>query len=121
MGDLSKNFSRDEFRCKCAECEQVGPPMELVEILQDVRDHFGRAVAVHSGHRCAAYNKRVGGAPRSKHLTGDAADITVAGHTPDQVQDYLLAKYPGRYGIGRYNTFTHVDVRPGPARWDNRR
>lgn len=121
MGDLSKNFSRDEFKCNCGECEQVGPPQELVDVLQDVRDHFGRAVVINSGHRCPAYNRRVGGAFRSQHLTGKAADFNVAGHSPVEVQEYLLDKYGGRYGIGRYNTFTHVDVRPGPARWDLRR
>ena len=121
MGDLSPNFNRREFKCKCGECEQVGPPQELVDVLQDVRDHFGKPITVHSGHRCPAYNKRVGGAKRSKHMLGIAADITVKGYTPNQVQKYLLNKYEGKYGIGRYNTFTHIDVRKGPARWDKRK
>lgn len=121
MGDLSKNFSTSEFRCKCRSCEPILPPKELVDALQELRDHFGKSVRVHSGHRCPDYNRRVGGAARSKHMKGIAADITVKGNSPNKVQKYLLDRYKGKYGIGRYNTFTHIDVRTGPARWDNRR
>jgi len=121
MGDRSKNFSNSEFRCKCGQCEPILPPDELIDILQDVRDHFDAPVTIHSGHRCPVYNKRVGGAKRSQHMKAIAADHTVKGVSPNKVQKYLLAKYPDTLGIGRYNTFTHVDTRPGKARWDNRR
>ena len=121
MGNRSEHFSDHEFRCKCGQCVPVLPPDELIDALQDLRDHFGEPVTVHSGHRCERYNRRVGGASRSKHMKGIASDVTVKGIDNNSVQKYLLAKYRGRYGIGRYNTFTHLDVRPGPARWDNRR
>jgi len=121
MGDLSENFSRAEFRCKCGQCDQVGPAPDLIIALQEMRDHFGQPVTIHSGHRCKAYNRRIGGATFSRHIKGDAADFTVSGVSNNDVQDYLLGKYRGRYGIGRYNTFTHLDVRPYQARWDQRR
>lgn len=120
MGDLSKNFSKSEFKCKCGECEQVGPDTELVAELQSLRNDFGASITIHSGHRCKSYNSKVGGAIGSQHLKGTASDITVKGFTPEQVQEHLLAKYPDRFGIGRYNTFTHFDVRGWKARWDNR-
>ena len=41
---------------------------------------YGR-VTVSSTCRSHAHNARVGGAPRSKHLTGDAADFRVSGNT----------------------------------------
>jgi len=128
MPRRSENFHDKEFRCKCRhrapwlpECKQKFVPNELIAIMQDVRDHFGAAVTVHSGHRCKAYNKHVGGAKRSKHMKAIACDFTVDGVTPNEVAEYLLAKYPNQYGIGRYNTFTHIDVRKRRARWDNRR
>jgi uncharacterized protein YcbK (DUF882 family) len=121
MGDLSKNFSRWEFKCKCGECEQVGPDPELVVIAQDVRDHFNKPTKITSGHRCPAYNALVGGVKGSQHLKGKAGDLQVEDVPPDQVADYLLAKYEGQKGIGRYNDFTHIDTRPGPHRWDKRR
>jgi len=120
MGDLSKNFSKSEFRCKCGECSPVLPPDELIEVMQHIREHFDLPVTVHSGHRCKDYNRRVGGASRSKHLTAEACDFTILGVSNDKIQEYVLNHYQGKYGIGRYNNFTHVDVRKGPARWDFR-
>ena len=120
MGDLSKNFSKSEFKCKCGECEQVGPDPRLIERLQEIRDHFDATVTIYSGHRCPAYNKRVGGAKYSQHLKGTAADFGVKGVSHNKVQKYALKMMEGWGGVGRYKTFTHVDVRKGPARWDNR-
>ena len=51
------------------------------------------------------------------HLTGKAADIKVSGISPSEVHKYLTGKYQGEYGIGKYNSFTHIDVRDGCARW----
>lgn len=128
MGNRSKNLSDHEFKCKCRLraphlpiCAQVFPPDALIDVVQGVRDHFGAPVIIHSGHRCKPYNKHVRGARKSQHVKATAADITVKGATPSEVQEYLLQRYPETLGIGRYNTFTHVDVRPYKARWDNRR
>ena len=72
-----------------------------------------------SGYRCPEHNKAVGGAKGSMHMLGIASDIIIAGVAPSAVQEYLLEKYRGKYGIGRYSYFTHVDVRAkkGGARW----
>jgi uncharacterized protein YcbK (DUF882 family) len=121
MGDRSKNFSNSEFKCKCGDCAQIFPPDDLIVIAQDVRDHFNAPVTVHSGHRCPAYNARVGGASKSQHLEANGADMTVKGVSPFMVQEYLLEKYPDQHGIGRYDTFTHIDVRGYKARWDKRK
>lgn len=128
MGDRSKNLSNHEFRCKCRlraphlpACEPVLPPDDLIDVIQDVRDHFGAPVTIHSGHRCKPYNKFVGGAKRSKHILAIAGDFTVQGVSPNRVQEFLLERYPTSLGIGRYNTFTHADTRKRMARWDNRR
>jgi uncharacterized protein YcbK (DUF882 family) len=56
----------------------------------------------------------------SQHMNGIAADIVVRGIPADDVYGYLDAKYPGTYGLGRYNGRTHADVRKSRARWDNR-
>lgn len=113
---LSENFYRREFACKCG-CGLDSIEMETVEVLQAVRDHFGVPVSITSGLRCKAHNARVGGAPRSQHLTGRAADIKVHGVMPRAVYEWLVSEYPGRYGVGLYSTFVHVDTRPGAARW----
>jgi uncharacterized protein YcbK (DUF882 family) len=57
----------------------------------------------------------------SQHMKGRAADIRVRKKTPAEVQAFLLKKYRGKYGIGRYDSFTHIDTKSGPARrWDKR-
>lgn len=113
----SPYFRRVEFACSCG-CGFDTVDTETLAVLEDVRTHFNAPVIVTSGCRCPAYNARVGGAANSQHTLGRAADIQVRGVAPARVQEYLLKHYPGRYGIGRYVTFTHVDTRTdGPARW----
>ncbi|EDJ5813826.1 serine/threonine protein kinase [Salmonella enterica] len=114
---ISKYFKRSEFSCRCG-CGQDTVDAELLAILEDVREHFGKPVIINSANRCPTHNKRVGGASKSVHLTGKAADIVVKGVAPDIVHDYLTAKYSGKYGIGKYKTFTHVDSRSKESRWN---
>lgn len=90
---------------------------ELVNVVTDVREHFGKPVIITSGHRCFKHNANVGGARLSKHVLGIAADIKVQGVASRDVASYLEDKYPDTYGIGRYNSFTHIDVRATKARW----
>lgn len=111
------HFARREFACKCG-CGFDAVDIELLGVLEQLRQDLGnRPVSITSACRCEAHNRKVGGARHSVHKQGKAADIRVKGLLPAQVADYLERTYPGRYGIGRYATFTHIDVRPSPARW----
>ncbi|NLC48741.1 MAG: peptidase M15 [Bacteroidales bacterium] len=46
-------------------------------VLQPARDLYGHPIRVNSGFRSLAVNSAVGGASKSQHLLGEAADITV--------------------------------------------
>ncbi len=116
---LSEHFTVREFACRDG-TDAVPVSEELVRLLQAIRDHFGRAVIINSAYRTAAYNAKVGGAVRSQHLLGTAADITLAGVTPLEVAQYAEFLQPEAGGIGVYRTFTHVDVRASRSRWDSR-
>lgn len=116
MGDISRNFSRSEFECGCG-CGFDDVDVRLVKVLQDMRDELGCPVHITSGCRCEEYNREVGGASKSQHLLGTAADVVVTGCTPSYVQQYLEYKHPDSLGIGSYSQFTHIDVRSGRARW----
>lgn len=117
MGDLTKNFSRHEFACKCG-CGFDTVDFELLTILQELRDHFGAPVIINSANRCKEDNLRVGGADNSQHLRGRAVDFVVEDVEPHRVQDYLIRQHSGRFGVGYGVTFTHFDTRTvGPARW----
>jgi uncharacterized protein YcbK (DUF882 family) len=120
-GYLTKHFKRSEFRCKCGKyCDgyPVEPSKELLELLENIRNHFDAPVTVSSGVRCKQHNTNVGGASKSQHMYGTAADIKVAGKTPKQVASYAETLMPNSGGIGLYSTWTHVDVRSTKARWN---
>ena len=114
---LSNNFRVREFRCKNGS-DKILIADELVKLLQKIRDHYGKPITINSAYRTPAYNKKVGGAKYSQHVRGKAADIVISGVTPYEVAKY--AESLGAGGIGLYNNFTHVDVRPGKSRWDQR-
>ena len=117
MGDVSLHFNRSEFTCKCG-CGFTNVDITLLTVLESVRDYFNAPVTINCACRCPAHNKSVGGVQNSQHVQGIAADITVSGCSPADVADYLTRKYPCKYGIGNYTTFTHIDVRSnGPTRW----
>lgn len=120
---ITKNFSSTEFDCSCkyAECNVTILDVDHVEKLQQKRDKWAKPIKITSAYRCTRHNKDVGGASQSRHIVSDATDIQVTGMTPDQVandcEDFN--------GLGRYNTFTHIDSRPlskgEKSRWDFRK
>ncbi len=114
---LSSNFRVCEFRCK-DDTDPIFVDSDLVDILQKIRDHFGKAVTITSAFRTASHNKKVGGATYSQHCYGKAADIKVSGVAASVVADFAETLMPGTGGIGRYSTFTHVDVRKVKSRWN---
>jgi uncharacterized protein YcbK (DUF882 family) len=46
-------------------------------ILDPLRERYGKPITVNSGYRCPELNKAVGGSKTSQHMQGLAADITV--------------------------------------------
>ena len=114
---ISKNFRVREFACKDGS-DPIFIDDDLVSVLQQIRDHFGKAVTITSAFRTASHNKKVGGATYSQHCYGKAADIKVSGVAPSKVAEYVETLMPNTGGIGRYSTFTHVDVRATKSRWN---
>ena len=114
---LSANFRVREFACSDGS-DPIFIDTDLVNILQKVRNHFGKAVTITSAYRTPGKNKAVGGTTYSQHLYGTAADIKVKGVTPKKVAAYVEKLMPNKGGIGIYKTFTHVDVRAVKSRWN---
>ncbi|OQP88067.1 hypothetical protein BTR14_00885 [Rhizobium rhizosphaerae] len=88
---------------------------DLKAILKSVETRFGRKVLVTSGHRTPVHNARVGGAPKSRHLTCEAADIQVAGVDKLQLAGYLRS-LPNVGGVGTYCHTQSVHVDTGKRR-----
>lgn len=118
---LSKYFVSTEMDCHgsgCCSTTLINP--QLIEYLNQIREHFNSPITISSGYRCPIHNSRVGGATGSRHTKGDAADIIVKGHTPREVAQY--AESINIKGIGLYETasdgyFVHVDTRDKKSFW----
>ena len=111
------HFSVAELACRCAGrfCDgDYWHDPTFLDGLESLRAAVGGPLIINSGHRCAQWNARVGGAPASMHLT-IAADIRLAGH-----DRHLLrreAERAGFTGLGLAHSFIHLDRRAQPAVW----
>ncbi len=113
---LSTNFKVKEFACTDGS-DPIFIDSDLVNILQKVRSHFGKAVTITSAYRTPTKNKSVGGTTYSQHLYGKAADIKVKGVTPQKVASYVETLLKNKGGIGIYSNFVHIDTRTNKSRW----
>ena len=117
---MSRYFKPEEFRCKDGSTHpefEGGVHPGLLLVLDDIREKFGKPILVNSGYRSPEHNRKVGGAPRSYHVKGMAADIR-----PQDLKDlkrlYAIAdEINSTGGVGKYPTFVHVDIGPG-RRWN---
>lgn len=114
---LSNNFKVKEFACTDGS-DPIFIDSDLVDVLQKIRNYFGKSVTITSAFRTASKNKAVGGSTYSQHLYGKAADIKVSGVSPKKVAAYAEKLLPKKGGIGIYSTFTHIDVRTSKSRWN---
>lgn len=119
MGDLSEYFSRKEFACNCG-CGFDTVDTVTHYILVDLRKHFVEKypernvyITINSGCRCLGWNDHEGGSDYSLHVEGKAADTVVHNVPPAEVWGYLVVKYPGKFGLGLYRDFVHIDCRSG--------
>ena len=83
-------------------------------LLDPIRDAWGKPLHVNSGYRCPALNKAVGGKPTSQHLKGEAADIT-AGSKAENKRLFEMIKESGLVYdqlINEYNySWIHISLK----------
>lgn len=121
MGTITKDFSYREFeRSEVADAKHICNVITSFEVrdsilalaenvLQPLRDAWGKPLKVNSGYRCKALNAAVGGVPTSQHVKGEAADIAAG----DPVK---LARLAVKLGLAfdqmiLYPTFVHFSHR----------
>ena len=116
-GYVSPHFKEAEFACNhCGKLHPDGIPQALIDALERIRQHYGVPVNINSGYRCPTHNANVGGASNSLHMQGKAADFWMKGIDPAQVYADIDMHWPNG-GLGKYATFTHIDVRGYHSRW----
>lgn len=61
-----------------------------VNLLQPIREAWGKPIKVTSGYRCYRLNRIVGGSPTSAHPLGWAADIRPASGSYDEFEKFVI-------------------------------
>jgi len=133
MGDLRKNFSSEEFACKCGCGLKFQADEALLDLLQFARDGLGESLEILSGCRCRSHNANTMGAvDNSWHIPRDsligpptlyAADVSYTDKAK-RTQVGILKLYcylsQGKAkGLGLYSNRCHCDTRSTKrvARW----
>lgn len=129
MGTISKNFSYSEFEATdYAEFKYQNMIADtgvrdaiaslVTEVLQPLRDKWGKPLAINSGYRCKGLNTKVGGVATSQHCKGEAADVCPFGRNGKGDVDVIrqLAQCLVDAGLPfdqaiLYPTFLHISHR----------
>lgn len=93
IAELCRSQKADQYGInnKCSK-QQAEKLKQLIDnVLDPLRELYGKPIKVNSGFRCAELNKLVGGKPSSQHMSGEAADIT-AGSREENKKLFLLIK-----------------------------
>jgi len=104
---LNDHFTLGELRCNDGSDIVLVHPY-LVALLESIRLEIGSPLRLTNAYRSHQHNIAVGGAPRSKHLYGMAADVYANGIEPIVLANIADSLDAG--GIFIYDTFCHVDV-----------
>ena len=101
---LTEHFKLGEFT-KSITAERLGisnePGYEQMlalrhlcrEVLEPLRQHYGKPIRVTSGFRCQQLNQAVGGVGNSQHQYGEAADLSVPSEAVARDWSQWLVKY----------------------------
>ena len=105
---LTKNFNSKEFDSPDEIFSGLKMDFQFVMDLQRLRDLVNEPLKISSGYRTSSHNKKVKGAAKSAHLSGNAADIVVN----NSALRYIIVMYALKIGfhrIGIGKNFVHLD------------
>jgi len=108
MGDLTEHFSRHEFACRCG-CGFENIDMNLVAILENIRNALRSPIIITSGCRCEKHNEKAGGKPDSSHLKGKAVDIFIR-DSCERFKCVAMAIEGDVKRVGIAKNFIHLDI-----------
>lgn len=119
---LSEHFHLKEFDCRCTrpQCQTTLVDTDLIITLEKIRRQANYPITILSGYRCKKRNEEIGGSASSRHMYGDAADITCPLRPLDLAAIARRMPLIENGGLGLYDTFIHVDTRGVRARWNHR-
>ena len=78
---------------------------------------YENMIFVTSAYRTPEHNLKVGGSPKSYHLSGEAVDVRMP-NSPAQLAKLVWAmSQAGFKGFGLYSDHVHFDMRSKPTFW----
>ena len=94
IDELCRSGTADRLGIKNVPSADVKERLEelINELLDPVREAWGKPIRVNSGYRCPQLNKAVGGVANSQHLKGEAADITTGSTWENKALFELIRK-----------------------------
>lgn len=115
------NFTQDELSCTC--CGEANPNLEFVElmdIVQEMRDELGFPLPVSSAYRCSSHPIEAKKSKPGMHNIA-AIDIRVSGNKAHKVLELAMKKGFTGIGVnqkGNHNQrFIHLDMRDNGTVW----
>lgn len=99
--------------------EAISNLTKLVDnVLDPLREKYGKPIRVSSGYRCPALNRSVNGATSSQHRLGEAADITVGSKEGNrELYEIIRKELPFDQLIDEKGfSWVHVSFRKGANR-----
>ena len=118
---LSKNFILQEFLVTNTGLSNQLTSEALVNIeylvknlLQPLRDAYGKPIKINSGYRSVAVNKAVGGSTNSQHTKGQAVDILSDDNKAlfDLIKNnFEFDQLIWEYGTDKQPAWVHVSIK----------
>lgn len=118
---LSEHFSKEKFENSMyarrhkidnsmSTSQEAAATRLCTQILEKVREHYGKPIIISSGYRSVPVNTGIGGSPTSQHTKGEAADIKIHGVTPYELTEWIAkdSGLPFDQCIYEFEDWTHV-------------
>ena len=119
INELTKSSTASRLHINNTPSQEVKDNLnKLIDnVLDPLRELYGKPIIVNSGYRCPKLNKAVGGARNSQHLIGQASDIRTVTNTKEsnkQLFDIIRnSKLPFDQLINEYDfNWVHVSYSP---------
>jgi uncharacterized protein YcbK (DUF882 family) len=122
---MLKHIDMRLYPCRCCGLSVTSPEFAtILRGLDEALEEKGWCVRVNDGTRCPLHNAKVGGHPKSRHMSGQAVDLHPVfpeDLTPLQLKDFINSRmgikgvYQG--GLGLYSWGVHLDIGK-TSRWN---